>query len=273
MSDVAEGQNVEKVPSALAVPLAGGTIGTKEQLDAVLDDTTGRATGALDNLTVYRQGKENYFKVGERKVESLLGIFMLSRRPTRAYWPKDEMSNTPPECYSFDGIVPHETASKPQAEKCADCPWDKMGSGKGKSRKCKQKASDFVLVVPDDYERDHANNLAWPDPKRVIPAVLMYSISNRGSARSYQDWLRSLKEHNHRPQGVLTRWSFGEDESKSGVDYSFVRMETVLPLPGPENDDKLWDLIVKTVVDLKGGRADAILTALSGTMGDESNKD
>lgn len=272
MSDETPAAVPETSALAFAAPL-GGKIATQEQLDSLLDDTTGRSTNVLDGLTVFRQGKEDYFNVGDAKQGTVLGIFLLSKRPTRAYWPSDELSDKPPECYSFDGLTPHETSPKIQASKCEDCPWNKPGSGKGKSRKCKMKASDFVLVVPEDYERDQANNLAWPAPKRMMPAVVMYSVSNRGSSRAYQDWIRTLKEKGHRPQGVLTRWKFGDDTSKGGVDYNFVDMEVVMPLPGPKDDAELWTKIVNSVMELKGGNADEILLALTGTVTPEVPKD
>lgn len=252
---------------ALTTPLGKGpkAIATEEQLASLLDDTTGRAVTPLDGLLVYRQGKEDYFKRGEDRVGSVTGIFLLSRRPTRAFWEKEELSGEAPSCYSFDGLVPAPQIDQPQSEECKGCRWDEMGSGKGGAKKCKTKAADFMLVVPDNYERDTANNLAWVDPKKIVgPGVILYSIGNRGSARGYQAWLTDLKEKGLRPQGVLTRWSFGLDRSKSNVDYNFVAMETVMPLPDPTHDPALWSFIVEQVQGLKGGNADQILSMLTG---------
>lgn len=262
----------EKKVTALAHVLRVGDsqITSMEQLDAALDDTVGRGSSLLDGLSVYRQGKEDYFKVGEEKKGHVTGIFLLSRRPTRACWEKDEITGVAPNCYSFDGVVPHSSVKKPYASKCDGCPFDKPGSGKGNQRKCKQKASDFILLVPDNFRRTDENTHAFIDPKDIIgPGLVTYSVGNRGSSRAYQEWLRSCKEKGIRPQGCVTRWKFGSDKSKSGVDYNYVEQEFVLPLPSPEEDPDIWEVIVKAVMDLKNGSADNILLALTGIGGGE----
>lgn len=252
----------------LIVPLKAGevSIATHKQLDAMLDDTVGRSSGLLDGLTVFRQGKEDYFNVGDEKRGTVLGIFMLSRRPNRACWEKEELSGDAPACFSFDGITPHSSIAKPFAAKCDGCPFDKPGSGKGNSKKCKQKASDFILLLRDKIQYTEDRSTAFVTKDDIIgPGLVNFSIGNRGSSAAYQEWLRTCKEKGVRPQGCVTRWSFGEDESKSGVTYNFVKQEYVAMIAGPENDPDLWNVIVKAVMDLKSGSADNILFALTGS--------
>lgn len=252
---------------ALAAPIQVGntSIATKEQLDAVLDGTMGKSSSVLDGFDIYRQGKEDYFKIGDRKVGSFLAIFLLSRRPMRAFWEKDELSDASPDCHSMDGVTPSPDASKRQSPTCEACSWSKAGSGKGRGQKCKTKAADFVLVVPEATEKSPDNAIWWPDPRRLTPGVVMYSIANAGAARSYSDWQRVLREKNLRAQGVVTRWKFGTDESKSGVEYNYVEQEFVAAIPPPDQDSDIWKTILTSLTSLKGGAANEILTMLSGS--------
>jgi hypothetical protein len=258
----------------LPVPIKSGgvEITTQAELDALLDDTVGKGTGVLDGLTIYRQSKDDYFNVGDGRRNYVDAIFLLSKRPTRAFWEKDEITQEPPSCYSFDNVTPHPTVEEPQSPKCEGCPQDQPGSGKGNSRKCKSKANDFVLLLPDEYEKDDDNKIAWPRPSQLAAGLLMYSVSNKGSARAYQEWLRVTREKGQRPQGVVTRWSFGKDRSKSGIPYSFVKQDFVMALPSTGDDPELWGAILKGVASLKGGASDSILLALTGTMGGETTE-
>ena len=99
----------------------------------------------------------------------------------------------------------------------------------------------------------------------MTPGVLMYSISNAGSARAYSDWQRALRDKGVRAQGVITRWKFGEGESKGGVTYNYVEPEFVAVLPPIENDQEIWQTIIASLTSLKGGSAEEILTLLSGS--------
>lgn len=261
-------------PKALAIKGKNVDITTQAQLDELLGDTTGGQTSLLGGITVFRQGKEDYFKVGDNKVESATGIFLMSKRPLRAYWESDQMTGKPPSCFSIDNVTPHEIVTEPESEKCDDCPWNKMGSGKGRSKKCKTKAADFMLLLPEQYEVNPETKVAWPSPADIVgPGVLNYSISNRGSDRAYADWLRGVREKGLRPQACVSKWTFGSDKSKSGVEYSFVKIEMLHALPTPQEDPDLWSAIAGALQGLKGGQADEVLIALSGMAGGAEDPD
>lgn len=260
----------EQNDKALDIRGKNVAITSQKELDSLLGDTTGGQTSLLGNLTVYRQGKEDYFKVGDRKAESVTGIFLMSKRPLRAYWEEEQLTGKPPSCFSLDGVAPAEIVEEPESERCEDCPWNKMGSGKGRSKKCKTKASDFVLLLPQQYEVNPDTKVAWPEPAQIVgPGVLNYSISNRGSDRAYSEWLRGVREKGLRPQGCISRWSFGKDKNKAGTEYSFVRVEMIHALPSPTDDPEIWAAIAAAVQGLKGGQADEVLIALSGMAGGE----
>lgn len=239
------------------------------ELDSVLDDTLGSPTGLLDALSVFRPGKGEWFEIGDEKKEEVIGIFLISRRPSRACWASDEITGDSPVCWSINGTTPHELVSQPYSEQCQGCPNDQLGSGSGRSKKCKTKAKDFMLLLPidstDAMQMALKKEVVQINPGNIVgPAMVDYSIGNRGASRAYQSWQRAVREKGHRPQGVITKWSFGKDTNKAGTDYDFVSMEMVAPLPTPEEDPAIWKTIVSAVQALKSGQADDILVALSG---------
>lgn len=242
-------------------------------LKDVLGDTTGGPADLLDQLALYRQGKEDYFKLGEEKRVEVVGIFLLSARPSRAMWLSDDLTGDAPDCFSFDGVTPHEVVTKNPAATCGECPFDKLGSGQGRSKKCKTKANDFVLLLPPGFIVDEVSKKAVITAEDIVgPALINYSTANRGTSRNWQAWLRSLKELGMYPQGVAATWSFGGDRNKAGTAYSFVQIETIAPLPSAEEQPELWDAILTQVRLLKSGKKDEILLALSGSSKDEEEE-
>lgn len=244
-----------------------------DEMDGLLDDTLGSPVGLLDALSVFRPGKGAWFEIGDDKREKVYGIFLISRRPTRACWEKDDITGDPPRCWSIDGTRPHELVSDPYSELCQGCPQDALGSGKGRSKKCKTKGKDFILLLGMDdkaaarMEMSGECEIGLGDV--IGPAMIDYSIGNRGASRAFQSWQRSVREQGHRPQGVITCWSFGEDQNKAGTDYDFVRMEMVAALPSPSDDPRIWAAILSAVKGLKEGQAEEVLIALSGSADDE----
>lgn len=239
-----------------------------EQLDELFGGTMGRPTSMMDTLTVYRAGKEDYFRRGEEKVPSVTGVLLYSQRPMRTFWANSEISDSPPDCHSIDSIRPDSESDNVQADTCAACPHDKFGSAqKGKGKACKTRAADFILEVK-------ATELALSpitptsigvvtlDPKIVMgPALVRYGIGNREASDNYASLIRFARERGLPVQALLCRWSFLKGKSKSGVAYDVV---VVTPLARIRPED-LVVLIAPLVKALKEGQAREVLTSLSGT--------
>jgi len=243
-------------------------LATPEQLAELFDGTMGRPTSMLDTLTVYRSGKEDYFRRGEDKVENVTGVLLYSQRPMRTWWSSEEISDKPPECYSLDGIKPHADSQTAQADACGDCPWDKFGTAsKGRGKACKTRAADFILEVNAlDLSLPQITKTSLPvidlDPKRVMgPALIRYGIGNREAADNYASIVRFAKERGTYIQGLLCRWGFVKGKSKSNVEYDVVIIEPLARLA----DAVIQSAIVPLVRTLKGGQALQVLTALAGT--------
>lgn len=241
---------------------------TPEQVESLFSDTMGKPTSMLDNLTVYRAGKEDYFRRGEEKVPSVLGVILFSQRPMRTWWASAEISDKPPECYSIDGIKPDADSDNVQADTCAECPWDKFGTAeKGRGKACKTRAADFVLELSEaklgtvpGITRNSIHQIELSPQMIVGPALVRYGIGNREAAENYQHLMRFARERGTYPQGLVCRWSFSKGESKGGVKYDVVKMEPVCSI----SQDSIRKVIVPLVLPLKKGQAIEVLKALAG---------
>lgn len=257
-------------------PTAPAELATPEQLGELFSDTMGKPTSLMDTLTIYRAGKEDYFKRGDEKVASVLGVLLYSQRPMRTWWPSDEISDSPPSCWSLDSIAPHPDSNEAQADKCEQCPHDKFGSAlKGRGKACKTRAADFVLEVAPGA----VANLPILTPStipvvKLTPALVVgtalvrYGIGNREAANSYANLMRFAKERATYVQGLICRWGFVRGTNKSNVEYDVVEFEPVAKI----DDDSIQKLVVPMVRSLKGGQAISVLTALAGQREDETNK-
>lgn len=244
----------------------GSEMMSKDQLDDLFGGTQGKPTSPLDTLTVYRAGKEDYFRRGDDKVQAVIGILLYSQRPTRVFWESDELSNKPPDCWSLDSIRPHPEASNIQADECGACPNDKFGTAHlGGGKACKTRASDFLLEVtglplPLPAITAASIPVVTLDPKMIVGAALVqYSIGTRNSAMNYQGFLRFLKERGSHMQAIIVRYGFDKARSRSNVEFDVVQIEPVARI----RDEDL-QTVAPYVRDLKGGLAVRILEMLSG---------
>lgn len=95
------------------------------------------------------------FKNAQLKVDGIaipanqLDVRVLAALSERAWYSKDFDADAVqvPDCYALDNDVPHEQASNPQADSCAECKHNKWGSAvRGKGKACRESAR--VIVIP-----------------------------------------------------------------------------------------------------------------------------
>lgn len=261
--------NDKEIVPVVAVPSDGALVVPDKEMNALLDGTTGKQTSGLDNLSIYNQGKEDYWVFGEdKKKAEVIGIFLFSVRPARAFWPPDKpQDGSPPECWSFDGMKPEAEITSPQAPACQGCKWDQLGTAKmGKGRACKTKANDFIIEVNGhDKMPDGKTILIDPATHITGPGLMRYSIANREGPRAWAEFIKGAKEIGRPPQGVLAKWKWQSARNKSNIKYSAIDIEIIGPLCTPQEDPELWAKILNEVKSLKGGFALQILKLLSGT--------
>lgn len=110
---------------------------------------------------------------GEKAVKTILGVIVFYR-PARAYWEKamdDGGANTPPDCYSNDGIT---GIGKPSGI-CAVCPFNQFESAlKGKGKACNERKLLFLMM-----------------PDSVMPRVLSLPPTSLGAFKKYLTRLTS----------------------------------------------------------------------------------
>lgn len=247
-------------------------LASADQLADLFEGTTGRPTSLMDTITVYRAGKEDYFRRGDEKVPWVHGILLFSQRPMRTWWASDEISDKPPECFSLDGFKPSPESSDVQSDDCATCAWDKFGTAsKGRGKACKTRAADFVLevnvlalgtipsVTPTSLP------VVTLEKKHILgPAIIRYGIGNREASDAYAAIMRFAKERGSYVQGLLCRWAFAKGQSKGNIEYDVVVIEALAKI----DDAAIQAAVVPLVRTLKGGQALELLTALAGKKED-----
>lgn len=103
------------------------------------------------NFISFRGGSPS---LGGAKLANPLSLIILDYEFERAYYSSayqpDVMAT--PDCYSYDGIGPHEKSKVPQSDKCQGCRFNEFGSApNGKGKGCKEGAK-FAAIAADSIE-------------------------------------------------------------------------------------------------------------------------
>lgn len=118
-----------------------------------------------------------------------------------------------PACWSADGSVPDEKASKPQAASCATCPQNVKGSGQGDARACRFSQRIAVLLA-SDIEGDVM--------QMTVPAASLFG-KEQGDDRPLQAYARWLDASNIDPEMVVTRMRFDTKASSPKLFFRAAR--------------------------------------------------
>ena len=79
--------------------------------------------------------------VGGTKVGNTMRVIPLFPQYERAFYSREFSAEdkSPPDCYSYDGVAPHEKSVEPQNATCAGCPMNEWKSDRrGKGKACKE---------------------------------------------------------------------------------------------------------------------------------------
>lgn len=126
-----------------------------EQLAALAKQATEveASVGSAGNFLSIRGGVLSY--QGAQAKDNKMSVIILHAILENQWYDKRFDPNNPssPACYAFGesqaDMVPHEQASKPQNENCADCPKMKFGSADtGKGKACK--ACQRIALIPEN---------------------------------------------------------------------------------------------------------------------------
>lgn len=113
-------------------------------------------------------------------------------------------SHARPVCFSDDNRTPHPAAAEKQADRCADCPMNAIGSGQnGQGRACGMMRRILVKVL-GDHKRLYAVDLK---------ALSIFRSEQEEGYYCYQKYAQLLDEHKVDATEVVTELSFNEEES------------------------------------------------------------
>lgn len=129
-------------------------------------------------------------------VKEITGVILHSHSVNSYYVQKYSGGSNPPDCGSFDG----KTGTGNPGGVCKDCPYNKFGSGDGKSKACKNRRMLYIL-----------------QENEFFPVVLSLPP---GSVGSYSNYVKHLISKGLRPGGVVTKISLKKSTSADGISFS-----------------------------------------------------
>lgn len=172
-----------------------------EEINTVLAEDCDGLEFALDKIKI-PAGGGTAFEVptdeeGETDmVKEIVGVILYNHAVNSYYTEKYSGGSNPPDCGSFDGKVGYGT---PGGE-CKDCPYNKFGSGDGKSKACKNRRMLYIL-----------------QENEIFPAVLSLPP---GSVGSYSNYVKRLISKGLRPSAVVTKITLKKSTSGEGINFS-----------------------------------------------------
>ena len=125
---------------------------------------------------------------------------ILYHHPINCYY-KEEYTggNNPPDCGSMDGKVGID-AETGECKNCAECEFNKFGSGKNGAKACKQKRRIYLLREGE-----------------ALPTILSLPT---GSLREFSKYVMRLLSKGRKTNGVVTKFTLKKAQNSGGINYS-----------------------------------------------------
>lgn len=182
--------------------------------DAMNEDCAGIEL-QLDRIKIPAGGSTAFEVPGEdgddtQLVKEITGVILFNH-PANAYY-KDKYTggSNPPDCSSFDGKV---GVGNPGGE-CLNCPYNKFGSGDGKSKACKNRRMLYILREGE-----------------LFPIILNLPV---GSSASYKNYVKHVLSKRTSLSRVVTTISLKKAMSDSNIAFSQAVFKMVRPLTDEE---------------------------------------
>lgn len=129
-------------------------------------------------------------------VKDITGVIVYNHPAFAYYRDKYTGGNNPPDCGSFDGV----TGSGTPGGSCADCPFNKFGSGEGQSKLCKNKRMLYILREGE-----------------LFPITMTLPT---GSLKTFTNYVKSQLSRGRKLNQVVTRISLKKASNASGIAFS-----------------------------------------------------
>lgn len=182
------------------------------------------------NFISFRGGQ---IALGGNQLQNPLPVVLLDYGYERTYYSKQYQPDvlTTPDCYSFDGVVPHEKAKVPQNDNCEQCRWNQFGSAvNGRGKACKEGARMVLL---------HAD--ALKDIETIANAPLLQARASVLNSKAFRSYIENYFGADDRPSWTAVTTIQCVPDSKSQYALSF--MPSVLNDPS----DDIFDAIAARV--------------------------
>ena len=125
---------------------------------------------------------------------------ILYHHPINCYY-KEEYTggNNPPDCGSMDGKIGIE-AETGEVKTCAECEFNKFGSGKNGAKACKQKRRIYLLREGE-----------------ALPTILSLPT---GSLGEFSKYVMRLLSKGKKTNAVVTKFTLKKAQNSGGINYS-----------------------------------------------------
>lgn len=143
--------------------------------------------------------------IGGVRVGNAIPIIPLAEQFERSYYAREYDANdkSPPDCYSFDNITPHEKASNKQSDACESCEHNAWGSGpRGRGKACKEGMRLAFMRYDKISTTDDVENAGLLQCK--------FSVIN---TQAIQPVLTELYEKCGHPAGMICELSANPDDA------------------------------------------------------------
>lgn len=143
-------------------------------------------------------------------VKEITGVILYNHPANAYYTDKYTGGSNPPDCGSFDGI--HGSGNP--GGNCKNCPFNKFGSGEGKSKACKNRRMLYILREGE-----------------LFPVILNLPV---GSSGTYKNYVKRLLAQRTSLSRVVTSISLKKAMSDSNIAYSQASFKFVRTLTDKE---------------------------------------
>ena len=125
---------------------------------------------------------------------------ILYHHPISCYYLEEYTGgNNPPDCGSMDGRI-GIVAETGEVKTCAECEYNKFGSGKNGAKACKQKRRIYLLRENE-----------------ALPTILSLPT---GSLGEFSKYIMRLLSKGKKTNGVVTKFSLKKAQNSGGINYS-----------------------------------------------------
>lgn len=129
-------------------------------------------------------------------VKELVGVIVYNHPSFAYYREKYVGGNNPPDCGSFDGVVGIGTPGG----NCAECPYNRFGSGENKSKLCKNKRMIYILREGE-----------------LFPITLTLPT---GSLKPFTNYVKSQLSKARKLNQIVTKITLKKAVNASGIVFS-----------------------------------------------------